>query len=99
MQMRRWTALFASLVLAVSACGTEITATGPGGSTDDTEPADPSELKEALLAIENQAKYKASDWGYIAMDQKSGEVLVAQNPDKMFDPGSTMKSFSVTAAL
>jgi D-alanyl-D-alanine carboxypeptidase/D-alanyl-D-alanine-endopeptidase (penicillin-binding protein 4) len=52
-----------------------------------------------LLAIENQPKYKPSDWGYIAVDQRTGEVLAAQNADKMFDPGSTMKSFSVTAAL
>jgi D-alanyl-D-alanine carboxypeptidase/D-alanyl-D-alanine-endopeptidase (penicillin-binding protein 4) len=97
--MRRCMALLALLVLAVSACGTEITEAVPGGSTDDTEPSSSSELKEALLAIENQAKYKASDWGYIAIDQKTRDVLVAQNPDKMFDPGSTMKSFSVTAAL
>jgi PBP4 family serine-type D-alanyl-D-alanine carboxypeptidase len=99
MQMRPWTAVLALLALAVSACGSEITEAGPSGSTDDTEPSDQPDLKAALLAIENQAKYKASDWGYIAIDQETGEVLVAQNPDKMFDPGSTMKSFAVTAAL
>ena len=97
--MKPWTAVLALLVLAVSACGSEITEAGPSGSTDDTEPSDQPDLKAALLAIENQAKYKASDWGYIAIDQETGEVLVAQNPDKMFDPGSTMKSFAVTAAL
>ena len=26
-------------------------------------------------------------------------MLASQNPDKMFDPGSTMKSFAVSAAL
>ena len=97
--MRPWTAVLALLVLAVSVCGSEITEAGPSGSTDDTEPSDQPDLKAALLAIENQAKYKASDWGYIAIDQETGEVLVAQNPDKMFDPGSTMKSFAVAAAL
>jgi len=51
------------------------------------------------MAIEGQAKYESSDWGYIAIDQESGEVLASQNPDKMFDPGSTMKSFAVSAAL
>src|SRR5881398_2041996 len=102
--MRRWTALLALLVLAVSACGSENTtaASGsstPSSSTPGTSPTGPTDLTKALLAIENQPKYKPSDWGYIAIDQKTGEVLAAQNPDKMFDPGSTMKSFSVSAAL
>ena len=104
MQMRRWTALLALLVLAVSACGSEninaaSSSSTPSSSTPGTTPTGPTELTKALLAIENQPKYKPSDWGYIAIDQKTGEVLAAQNPDKMFDPGSTMKSFSVTAAL
>lgn len=59
----------------------------------------PADLNGALAAIENQEKYAASDWGYIALDQQTGEVLVAENADKMFDPGSTMKSFAVAAAL
>src|SRR4051812_40164563 len=104
-QMRRWTALLALLVLAVSACGSASTnaapssRTTPSSSAPGTSPTGPAALTKALLAIENQPKYKPSDWGYIAIDQKSGEVLAAQNADKMFDPGSTMKSFSVTAAL
>jgi len=102
--MRRWTALLALLVLAVSACGSEninaaSSSSTPSSSTPGTTPIGPNKLTKALLAIENQPKYKPSDWGYIAIDQKTGEVLAAQNADKMFDPGSTMKSFSVTAAL
>src|SRR3954453_2268400 len=107
--MRRWTALLALLVLAVSACGSENTTAAsssstpgsppPGSSPPGPSPTGPTDLTKALLAIENQPKYKPSDWGYIAVDQKTGEVLAAQNPDKMFDPGSTMKSFSVSAAL
>ena len=56
-------------------------------------------LTKALAAIENEAKYQPSDWGYSVLDQKSGEVLAAQNADKMFDPGSTMKTYSVSTAL
>lgn len=97
--MRRWTALLALVVLAVSACGSANTKAAPSSSTPSTTPTGPTDLTAALLATENQPKYKPSDWGYIAIDQKTGEVLAAQNPDKMFDPGSTMKSFSVTAAL
>ena len=102
--MRRWTALLALLVLAVSACGSESTkaassSSTPSSSTPGTTPIGPNKLTKALLAIENQPKYEPSDWGYIAIDEKTGEVLAAQNPDKMFDPGSTMKSFSVSAAL
>jgi D-alanyl-D-alanine carboxypeptidase/D-alanyl-D-alanine-endopeptidase (penicillin-binding protein 4) len=33
------------------------------------------------------------------LDQKTGEVLASQNPVRMFDPGSTMKTFAVSAAL
>src|SRR5437868_5769535 len=112
--MRRWTALFALLVLAVSACGSENinaasssstpsssppSSSPPSSSPQGTTPTGPKKLTKALLAIENQPKYEPSDWGYIAIDQETGEVLAAQNPDKMFDPGSTMKSFSVSAAL
>ncbi len=59
----------------------------------------PAELTAAIDKIEAKAQYESTDWGYIAIDQKTGEVLASQNPDKMFDPGSTMKGFSVSAAL
>src|SRR5262245_12482026 len=104
MHMRRWMVLLAVVVLAVSACGREITKAAsnpstPSSSTPSSSPTGPANLTKALLAIENQPKYEPSDWGYIAIDQKTGDVLAAQNADKMFDPGSTMKSFAVTAAL
>lgn len=49
--------------------------------------------------IESKARYRQADWGLQIADQKTGRVLVGQNPRKMFDPGSTMKLFSVSAAL
>lgn len=57
------------------------------------------ELTAALAEIENQPKYQASDWGYSVLDQKTGEVLAAQNADHLFDPGSTMKTYAVSTAL
>ena len=49
----------------------------------------PADLTAAIAAIEGKSQYASSDWGYIAIDQESGDVLASQNPDKMFDPGST----------
>ena len=68
-------------------------------SVPDESSTGPAELTAAIEKIEDKPKYESSDWGYIAIDQETGEVLASQNPDKMFDPGSTMKSFSVSAAL
>jgi D-alanyl-D-alanine carboxypeptidase len=64
------------------------------GST--TEPA---VLAAALDEIQNQPRYQPSDWGYSVLDQKTGEVLAAHNADHLFDPGSTMKTYSVSTAL
>lgn len=103
--------VLAAGLLAVSACGarggTISTAgstgttgsTTTGSTTSGTAPTGPADLTAALAAIEDLPKYAASDWGYIAIDQETGEVLASQNPDKMFDPGSTMKTFAVSAAL
>ena len=68
-------------------------------SVPDESSTGPAELTAAIDEIENKAQYESTDWGYIAIDQKTGEVLASQNPDKMLDPGSTMKGFSVSAAL
>jgi D-alanyl-D-alanine carboxypeptidase/D-alanyl-D-alanine-endopeptidase (penicillin-binding protein 4) len=68
----------------------------PGGNGGATGPA---ALTAALAAIENLPKYKDADWGYSVLDQKTGDVIAAQNADKMFDPGSTMKTYSVSTAL
>ncbi len=102
---RRWTLLLALLVLAISAC----TNTGGGGKAGPGEtPAGappggaaigPPDLTTALLAIEQGPRYPQSDWGYLVLDQKTGEVLASQSPVRMFDAGSTMKTFAVSAAL
>ncbi|MBV9596777.1 MAG: D-alanyl-D-alanine carboxypeptidase/D-alanyl-D-alanine-endopeptidase [Chloroflexi bacterium] len=68
----------------------------PGVSGGATGPAT---LSAALVAIENQPKYAPADWGYSVLDQTTGEVIAAQNADHLFDPGSTMKTYSVSTAL
>jgi D-alanyl-D-alanine carboxypeptidase/D-alanyl-D-alanine-endopeptidase (penicillin-binding protein 4) len=56
-------------------------------------------LAKTFAGIEGTARYLHSDWGYEVLDQTSGKVLAAQNDQKMFDPGSTMKIYSVSTAL
>jgi D-alanyl-D-alanine carboxypeptidase/D-alanyl-D-alanine-endopeptidase (penicillin-binding protein 4) len=68
----------------------------PGGNGGATGPA---ALTAALVAIENQPKYEPADWGYSVMDEQTGDVIAAQNADHLFDPGSTMKTYSVSTAL
>ena len=93
---RHWTLLLALLVLAISACTNDGggTKAAPGGTTTG-----PTDLTTALLAIEQGPRYQQSDWGYLVLDQKTGEVLASQSPVRMFDAGSTMKTFAVSAAL
>jgi len=53
----------------------------------------------AIARIEDAPRQRWSDWGYQVADQSSGRVLLSQNAQKMFDPGSTMKLYSVSTAL
>lgn len=94
--MRCWAALVATVGMA----GAMLVAGGcarPAPNTDNGTA--PTGLSQALAAIEGQPRYRQSDWGYSVLDQKSGEVLAAQNAERMFDPGSTMKIYSVSTAL
>jgi D-alanyl-D-alanine carboxypeptidase/D-alanyl-D-alanine-endopeptidase (penicillin-binding protein 4) len=58
-----------------------------------------AKVVKAINAIEGKSLYRQSDWGYAIVDQGSGKVLASQNADKMFDPGSTMKTYAVSTAL
>jgi serine-type D-Ala-D-Ala carboxypeptidase/endopeptidase (penicillin-binding protein 4) len=92
------------LALATGACTESAAKESPSRApTSGTARGDgatgPARLTKALAAIEDLPKYKSSDWGYVVLDQKSGEVLASQNANKMFDPGSTMKTFAVSTAL
>ena len=58
-----------------------------------------AKVVRAIYRIEAKPIYRQANWGYAIVDQKSGKTLASQAADKMFDPGSTMKSYSVSSAL
>ena len=89
------TAAAAAVALALTAC----TGDGSGDGSSDASASGPADLTAALLRIQSQPQYHGTDWGYIAIDQNTGEVLAGRNADALFDAGSTMKSFAVAAAL
>lgn len=90
--------LMAAIVVAGAACSSGGDTGSATGTTVDATTG-PSDLTASLLAIEANERYAQSDWGYVVLDQETGEVLASQAPDRMFDAGSTMKTFSVSAAL
>jgi D-alanyl-D-alanine carboxypeptidase len=56
-------------------------------------------LLQTFDRIEHKPVYRRSTWGIDALDQRSGKVLASQNAPQMFDPGSTMKLYSVSTGL
>jgi D-alanyl-D-alanine carboxypeptidase/D-alanyl-D-alanine-endopeptidase (penicillin-binding protein 4) len=56
-------------------------------------------LVRTLARIEHKPVYRRSTWGYDVLNQRTGRVLAAQNDRQMFDPGSTMKIYSVATGL
>ncbi|MDX6216111.1 MAG: hypothetical protein QOG99_1695 [Frankiales bacterium] len=58
-----------------------------------------AKVVKAIDRIESKPMYRQANWGYTVDDQKTGKVLASQAAHKMFDPGSTMKSYSVSSAL
>lgn len=58
-----------------------------------------ADLAARLAAIERGPLYAHATWGYEVADVKSGTVFAQQKQKQMFDPGSTMKLYSVSAAL
>jgi D-alanyl-D-alanine carboxypeptidase/D-alanyl-D-alanine-endopeptidase (penicillin-binding protein 4) len=102
---RRGPLLLALLALAASGCTnggggtTAAPGTPTGGATASAAATGPAGLTTTLLGIEQGPRYGQSDWGYLVLDQNTGEVLASQSPVRMFDAGSTMKTFAVSAAL
>jgi D-alanyl-D-alanine carboxypeptidase/D-alanyl-D-alanine-endopeptidase (penicillin-binding protein 4) len=83
----------AAAVALSAGCGARTGAAGRAGAGGGATVA------QVIARIESAARYRQSDWGYEVQDQASGKVLAAQNSQKMFDPGSTMKLYAVSAAL
>jgi D-alanyl-D-alanine carboxypeptidase/D-alanyl-D-alanine-endopeptidase (penicillin-binding protein 4) len=61
--------------------------------------ASPASVSATLARIASHPRYRQADWGYRVLDARTGRVLVTSNAQKMFDPGSTMKTYSVSTAL
>jgi D-alanyl-D-alanine carboxypeptidase/D-alanyl-D-alanine-endopeptidase (penicillin-binding protein 4) len=56
-------------------------------------------VRNAIDRIEAKPLYRQANWGYTVVEEGSGKVLASQAAHKMFDPGSTMKSYAVSSAL
>lgn len=86
----------------MACAGLALAAVGvPAGAAAAPAPAASGATKvvRAIDRIEAKPIYRQSNWGYAILDQKSGKVLASQAARKMFDPRSTMKSYSVSSAL
>src|SRR5205807_2391421 len=59
----------------------------------------PPSVADAIARIEAKARHAHSTWGLLVADAKTGQVLVSQNSEKLFTPGSTLKLYSAAAAL
>jgi serine-type D-Ala-D-Ala carboxypeptidase/endopeptidase (penicillin-binding protein 4) len=87
-----WTLLAPVAALTVVAMAT--TAAVSRGATAQTRT-----LTQTFARIEQKPIYRQSTWGYDVLDQRTGQVLASQNAQQMFDPGSTMKLYSVSTGL
>ena len=57
------------------------------------------ELSEAITKITDAPEYKASRWGMLVTDAKTGKTLYERDPDRFFLPASTTKLYSCATAL
>ncbi len=73
-------------------CLLALLAVAPAARADDP-------LAKKLGAVMDGKDYKHARWGALVADAKTGEVLYAREPDKLFTPASTTKLFSCAAAL
>lgn len=96
------------LALVAGACTNDSTSKASPGTTGAASTngsalaaaaTGPAELTKTLVGIEQGPRYAHSDWGYQVIDRQSGEVLASQDPQRLFDAGSTMKTFAVSTAL
>jgi D-alanyl-D-alanine carboxypeptidase/D-alanyl-D-alanine-endopeptidase (penicillin-binding protein 4) len=93
---RRISLLLATVVAAVTVSAALATV---GGAAPRSGVAGVAEVTAAIDRIEGLPVYRNSTWGYAIVEEGSGRVLASQAARKMFDPGSTMKTYSVAAAL
>jgi serine-type D-Ala-D-Ala carboxypeptidase/endopeptidase (penicillin-binding protein 4) len=83
-----------AVVAALAIMAMTATAAVNRGATPQT-----AKLTQTFARIEHKPIYRRSTWGYDVLDQRTGQVLASQNDQQMFDPGSTMKLYSVSTGL
>ena len=93
----RWSAVALCVVLfaTVPACTSDespsaVSVSGANGSSDG--------LPDDALEVMEQAQYSHSRWMILVTDLETGDVLVDLDADKMAEPASVVKTFSVGAA-
>ena len=77
-------------------------AASPAGAVDPLSPTGapvPPIVAQTIARVEAKARYLHSTWGLLVADANTGQVLVSQNPEKLFTPGSTLKTYSAAAVL
>jgi D-alanyl-D-alanine carboxypeptidase/D-alanyl-D-alanine-endopeptidase (penicillin-binding protein 4) len=68
-------------------------------AADPAAPPLPAGVAATIDQVQAKPRYLHSTWGLEVRDLATGEVLAAQNSDKLFVPGSIMKTFATAAAL
>jgi serine-type D-Ala-D-Ala carboxypeptidase/endopeptidase (penicillin-binding protein 4) len=91
----------AALTLTAAAAAATAIATAPAGAAPNAHrgSSGATALVRTISRIERKPVYRRSTWGYEVLNQRTGRVLAAQNDRQMFDPGSTMKIYSVATGL
>jgi D-alanyl-D-alanine carboxypeptidase/D-alanyl-D-alanine-endopeptidase (penicillin-binding protein 4) len=82
-----------ALVLVAAAIAAGVAA-GPAAA----QPV-PPQVAATIQQVQSKPLYDRSFWGLRVVDQRTGEVLINQLPDKLFVPGSIMKTFTTSAML
>ncbi len=59
----------------------------------------PPSVVSTIARVQSEARYLHATWGLFVADANTGEVLVSQNPEKLFTPGSTLKLYSAAAVF
>jgi serine-type D-Ala-D-Ala carboxypeptidase/endopeptidase (penicillin-binding protein 4) len=86
-------------IALVAAAATAATATATAAPHVHDGSSDAAALTRTIGRIERKPVYRRSTWGYEVLNQRTGRVLAAQNDRQMFDPGSTMKLYSISTGL
>jgi D-alanyl-D-alanine carboxypeptidase/D-alanyl-D-alanine-endopeptidase (penicillin-binding protein 4) len=73
-------------------------ALGPPAASGGGEPA-ASGPTATIARVQAQPRYRHSTWGLAVADLASGEILIGQRADKLFVPGSIMKTYATVNAL